>query len=55
MSDGRSLKQLYRNGNRGQQVKLKGMSEPLTVSSFWLKRAGGKRELRFVVSTHPYL
>ena len=55
MSDGRSLKQLYRNGKRGQQVQLEGMSEPLTVSWFWLKRAGGKRELRFVVSTHPYL
>lgn len=30
------------------------MSGPLTVSWFWLKRAEGKRELRFVVSTHPY-
>lgn len=54
MLDGRSLKQLYRNGKRGQQVYLKGMSGPLTVSWFWLKRAEGKRELRFVVSTHPY-
>ena len=54
MLDGRSLKQLYRNGKRGQQVYLKGMSSPLTVSWFWLKRAEGKRELRFVVSTHPY-
>jgi hypothetical protein len=45
---------LYRNGKRGQQVYLKGMSSPLTVSWFWLKRAEGKRELRFVVSTHPY-
>jgi len=26
----------------------------LTVSWFWLKQANGKRELRFVVSTHPY-
>lgn len=54
MQDGRTLKQLYRNGKRGQQVLLEGMSEPLTVSWFWLKRAQGKRELRFVVSTHPY-
>lgn len=27
---------------------------PLTLSWFWLKRADGKRELRFVISTHPY-
>ena len=52
--DGRTLKQLYCNGKRGQQVLLEGMSHPLTVSWFWLKRAQGKRELRFVVSTHPY-
>ncbi|MDV2994706.1 MAG: hypothetical protein N4J56_004360 [Chroococcidiopsis sp. SAG 2025] len=54
MQDDRTLKQLYRNGKRGQQVFLEGMSEPLTVSWFWLKRSQGKRELRFVVSTHPY-
>jgi hypothetical protein len=54
MHDGRTLKQLYRNGRRGQQVHLEGMSDPLSVSWFWLKRAEGKRELRFVVSTHPY-
>ena len=54
MQDGRSLKQLYRNGKRGQQICLAGISEPLTVSWFWLKRAEGKRDLRFVVSTHPY-
>jgi len=54
LQDGRSLKQLYRNGKRGQQVILAGMSDPLTVSWFWLKRADGKRELRFVVSTYPY-
>jgi hypothetical protein len=52
--DGRSLQQLYRKGKRGQQVQIKGISHPLTVSWFWLKRAEGKRELRFVVSTHPY-
>jgi hypothetical protein len=54
MVDGRSLKQLYRTGKRGQQVYLEGIPYPLTVSWFWLKRAQGKRELRFVVSTHPY-
>ncbi len=54
MRDGRRLKQLYRHTMRGQQVYLAGVTEPLTVSWFWLKRAEGKRELRFVVSTHPY-
>lgn len=54
LCDGRSLKQLYRHGRRGQQLYLEGISDPLTVSWFWLKRAEGKRELRFVVSTHPY-
>lgn len=54
MQDGRTLKQLYREGQRGQQVHLVGMTNPVTVSWFWLKRANGKRELRFVVSTHPY-
>jgi Transposase DDE domain len=54
MQDGRCLKQLYRHGQRGQQVRLDGIDFPLTVSWFWLKRAEGKRELRFVVSTHPY-
>jgi hypothetical protein len=52
ISDGRLLGQLYRNGQRGQQVRIEGISHPLTVSWFWLKRAEGKRELRFVVSTH---
>lgn len=54
LCDGRSLKQLYRHGKRGQQIVLEGIPYPLTVSWFWLKRAEGKRELRFVVSTHPY-
>jgi hypothetical protein len=54
MVGGQTLKQLYRTGNRGQQVQLEGFSYPLTVSWFWLKRSQGKRELRFVVSTHPY-
>jgi hypothetical protein len=52
MHDGRTLKQLYREGRRGQQVHLVGMTNPVTVSWFWLKRANGKR-VRFVVSTHP--
>lgn len=54
MPDGRTLKQLYRKGRRGQQVHLVGMTNPVTVSWFWLKRADSKRELRFVVSTHSY-
>ena len=54
LQDGRTLKQVYRTGNRGQQVQIDGMDFPLTLSWFWLKRAEGKRELRFVVSTHPY-
>lgn len=54
LSDGRSLRQLYRHGPRGQQVRFKGIDPPLTVSWFWLNRAKGRRELRFVVSTHPY-
>lgn len=54
LSDGRTLKQLYRKGQRGQQVQISGVDQPLTVSWFWLKRSEGKRELRFVVSTHPY-
>jgi Transposase DDE domain len=54
LQDGRTLKQLYRQGKRGQQIHLEGIRFPLTVSWFWLKRAEGQRELRFVVSTHPY-
>jgi hypothetical protein len=54
LADGRTLKQFYRQGKRGQQVYILGISYPLTVSWFWLKRAEGQRELRFVVSTHPY-
>jgi hypothetical protein len=54
LSDLRQIQQLYRHGKRGQQVLLKGINQPLTVSWFWLKRAEGKRELRFVVSSYPY-
>lgn len=54
IQDGRTLKQLYSQGRRGQQVHLVGMTNPVTVSWFWLHRADAKRELRFVVSTHPY-
>lgn len=54
LQDGRSLKQLYRHSQRGVQVKVEGIAFALTVSWFWLKQANGKRELRFVVSTHPY-
>lgn len=54
LQDGRSLKDLYRHAKRGLQVYLKDVGDPLTVSWFWLKRADGKRELRFVASTYPY-
>ena len=54
MDTGKPLKSLYRHAKRGQQVRLVGIDLPLTVSWFWLKRTDGKRELRFVVSTHPY-
>lgn len=54
LQDGRCLKDLYRQAKRGLQVSLQGIDFPLTVSWFWLKRADGKRELRFVASTYPY-
>jgi hypothetical protein len=54
LQDGRCLKDLYRHAKRGLQVYLKGIDDPVTVSWFWLKRADGKRELRFVASTYPY-
>ncbi len=54
LQDGRCLKDLYRHAKRGLQVYLSGIDYPLTVSWFWLKRADGKRELRFVASTYPY-
>ena len=54
LQDGRCLKDLHRHAKPGVQVYLKGIDHPLTVSWFWLKRAEGKRELRFVVSSYPY-
>ena len=54
MKDGRRIKNLYRHAKRGLLVQLKDIDYPLTLSWFWLKRADGKRELRFVISTHPY-
>jgi hypothetical protein len=54
LQDGRCLNDLYRHAKRGVQVYLKDIDYPLTVSWFWLKRADGKRELRFVASTYPY-
>jgi len=54
LQDCRCLKDLYRHAQRGLQVDLEGIDYPLTVSWFWLERSEGKRELRFVVSTHPY-
>jgi len=54
LKDGRCLQDLYRHAKRGLQVHLKDIDFPLTVSWFWLKRADGKRELRFVASSYPY-
>jgi len=54
LDNGKTLKSLYRHGNRGQQVRLVGLDAPLSISWFWLKRSEGKRELRFVASTYPY-
>jgi hypothetical protein len=54
LTDGRSLNEWYRQGKRGQQLHLKDIPFPLTVSWFWLKRQGKPPELRFVASTHPY-
>jgi hypothetical protein len=54
LQDGRALKDLPRQLKRGTQVYLNKLDYPLTLSWFWLKRADNKRELRFVVSTHPY-
>ena len=51
----RHSKLLYRTGTSGDSKCVWwGIPAPLTVSWFWLKRSEGKRELRFVVSTHPY-
>ncbi len=54
LEDGRNVKALYGNAKRGCQVRLDGLDFPLTLSWFWLKRADGKRELRFVASSYPY-
>ena len=54
LSDGRCVKALYRSTKRGTQVQVAGFAHRLTLSWFWLKRADGKRELRFVASSHPY-
>jgi Transposase DDE domain len=54
LADGRCLRDLYGHAKRGLQVYLNGIDFPLTVSWFWLKRADGKRELRFVASSYPY-
>jgi hypothetical protein len=34
-----------------QQVRLEGLDVPVYVASFWLKREGGSKEQRFVLST----
>jgi hypothetical protein len=44
---------ISRCSHRGQQTQLVGLSLPVWVSWFWLKRDNGKRELRYVLSTKP--
>ncbi|UXE59818.1 MAG: transposase [Woronichinia naegeliana WA131] len=49
LADGRQLRDLLK---KGQQVTLDGLSFPVTISWFYLKR-NGKLEKRFVLSTRP--
>jgi DDE family transposase len=48
LTDGRALQELKLRGSR---VELEGLSFPVYASWVWLKREGGKRELRMVIST----
>nr|WP_199341034.1 transposase [Nostoc spongiaeforme] len=50
LADGRLLRRLHQ---QGQQVYLFGLSFPVTVSWYYLKRNNGKLEKRFVLSTRP--
>nr|WP_235622540.1 transposase [Trichormus variabilis] len=50
LADGRLLRRLHK---QGQQVYLFGLSFPVTVSWYYLKRDNGKLEKRFVLSTRP--
>lgn len=50
LTDGRSVAQLK---TRGGQANLFGLKPTVHVSWYWLKRKGGKREKRFVISTKP--
>jgi hypothetical protein len=50
LADGRFLRRLHQ---QGQQVYLFGLSFPVTVSWYYLKRDNGKLEKRFVLSTRP--
>ncbi|MGL6350877.1 MAG: transposase, partial [Aeromonas sp.] len=47
---GQSVQSLTRQGS---QVTLFGMTVPVTLSWYWLKRDNGQREKRFVVATEP--
>jgi len=49
LSDGRQLGALVK---KGQQVRLKGLSFPVTISWYYLKRDGQLKK-RFVLSTRP--
>jgi hypothetical protein len=47
---GQSVQSMTRQGS---QVTLFGMTVPVTLSWYWLKRDNGQREKRFVVATEP--
>jgi hypothetical protein len=50
LTDGRCVAHLY---HRGQQVRLVGLSLPVSISWYYLKRDNGQVEKRFVLSTQP--
>lgn len=51
LANGTRLSQLK---TRGQQVYLEGLSKPVTVSWYWLKRDDGSLEKRYVASTKHF-
>jgi hypothetical protein len=50
LADDRRLSELKRPG---QQVYLNGLDFPVTISWFWLKRSGGIKQKRYVLSSKP--
>jgi hypothetical protein len=54
LADGRVLKDLYCQAQRGCQGQLAGFESPLTIAWFWLKRADVQHEIRLAAATYPY-